>query len=224
MYNSYRFGFDRVYGPESTQEDVYAQSARGAVHNVLQVLGSWVLCCPPREPRCLGVACSQPGPCLVHVNADRTTSACRCRATTPQSLHTVRQARAKRTQWRASAWARCVLPLPAAFPASCAVPYMHLLWHVADGLPSLRCTLLRSVFLTCCRTPLLACCLQARGIIPRAIEDVFGYIQRDTGERCKFLVRASYLQIYNEVRCSADGGDAGTQGRRCSAAERTCGS
>lgn len=42
--------------------------------------------------------------------------------------------------------------------------------------------------------------LQARGIIPRAIEDVFGYIQRDTGERCKFLVRASYLQIYNEVR------------------------
>lgn len=30
-------------------------------------------------------------------------------------------------------------------------------------------------------------------------EDVFGYIQRDTGERCKFLVRASYLQIYNEV-------------------------
>lgn len=44
--------------------------------------------------------------------------------------------------------------------------------------------------------------LQARGIIPRAIEDVFGYIQRDTGERCKFLVRASYLQIYNEVRRS----------------------
>lgn len=37
------------------------------------------------------------------------------------------------------------------------------------------------------------------GIIPRAIEDVFAHIQRDTGERCKFLVRASYLQIYNEV-------------------------
>lgn len=37
---------------------------------------------------------------------------------------------------------------------------------------------------------------------------MFGYIQRDTGERCKFLVRASYLQIYNEVRCSAGGGDA----------------
>lgn len=41
---------------------------------------------------------------------------------------------------------------------------------------------------------------EERGIIPRAIEDVFRYIQRDTGERCKFLVRASYLQIYNEVR------------------------
>ena len=41
----------------------------------------------------------------------------------------------------------------------------------------------------------------ARGIIPRAIEDVFEDIQRDGhGARgCKFLVRASYLQIYNEV-------------------------
>jgi hypothetical protein len=38
-----------------------------------------------------------------------------------------------------------------------------------------------------------------RGIIPRAVDDVFAHIQRDTGERCKFLVRASYLQIYNEV-------------------------
>jgi hypothetical protein len=37
VYNSYRFGFDRVYGPESTQEDVYSQSARPAVQNVLQV-------------------------------------------------------------------------------------------------------------------------------------------------------------------------------------------
>jgi hypothetical protein len=39
-----------------------------------------------------------------------------------------------------------------------------------------------------------------RGIIPRAIEDVFSFIQND-GEsvRSKFLVRASYLQIYNEV-------------------------
>ena len=44
--------------------------------------------------------------------------------------------------------------------------------------------------------------LQARGIIPRAIEDVFAHIQRDGGEAsgAKFLVRASYLQIYNEVR------------------------
>jgi len=38
-----------------------------------------------------------------------------------------------------------------------------------------------------------------RGIHPRAVDDVFSHIQRDTGERCKFLVRASYLQIYNEV-------------------------
>ena len=36
VYNSYRFGFDRVYGPESTQEELYVHSARNAVHNVLQ--------------------------------------------------------------------------------------------------------------------------------------------------------------------------------------------
>jgi len=36
-----------------------------------------------------------------------------------------------------------------------------------------------------------------RGIIPRAIEDVFADIQRDTHgqQHCKFLVRASYLQV-----------------------------
>ena len=39
------------------------------------------------------------------------------------------------------------------------------------------------------------------GIIPRAIEDVFAYIQRDTGERCKFLVRASYLQARRGTQC-----------------------
>ena len=40
-----------------------------------------------------------------------------------------------------------------------------------------------------------------RGIIPRAIEDVFSHITAGsgTGGRCRFLVRASYLQIYNEV-------------------------
>ena len=53
-----------------------------------------------------------------------------------------------------------------------------------------------------------------RGIIPRAIEDVFGYIQRDTGERCKFLVRASYLQIYNEVR-GGRGAARGWHASRC---------
>jgi hypothetical protein len=38
-----------------------------------------------------------------------------------------------------------------------------------------------------------------RGIIPRATEEIFGYIQNASSERKKFLVRASYLQIYNEV-------------------------
>ena len=42
-----------------------------------------------------------------------------------------------------------------------------------------------------------------RGIIPRAIEDIFGYIQSDSSVRSKYLVRASYVQIYNEVGYAA---------------------
>jgi len=38
-----------------------------------------------------------------------------------------------------------------------------------------------------------------RGIIPRAIEDIFDYIARDSHARSKYLVRVSYLQIYNET-------------------------
>jgi len=38
-----------------------------------------------------------------------------------------------------------------------------------------------------------------RGIIPRAIEQIFRYIQSSMSPRMRFLVRASYLQIYNEV-------------------------
>ena len=43
-----------------------------------------------------------------------------------------------------------------------------------------------------------------RGIIPRAVDDVFTHIQTDAsgaggGGTSKYLVRASYLQIYNEV-------------------------
>ena len=40
--------------------------------------------------------------------------------------------------------------------------------------------------------------VEARGIIPRAIEQIFGHIHRNAGPRMRFLVRASYLQIYNE--------------------------
>ncbi|KAG5502931.1 hypothetical protein JKF63_04704 [Porcisia hertigi] len=42
---------------------------------------------------------------------------------------------------------------------------------------------------------------EERGIIPRAVESVFEYIQerRHTNEGPRFLVQASYMQIYNEV-------------------------
>ena len=40
--------------------------------------------------------------------------------------------------------------------------------------------------------------VEARGIIPRAIEQIFGHIQMNGGPKRQFLVRASYLQIYNE--------------------------
>ena len=42
--------------------------------------------------------------------------------------------------------------------------------------------------------------MDSRGIIPRAIDDIFAYIENDTSASRKYLVRASYLQIYNEVR------------------------
>ena len=44
-----------------------------------------------------------------------------------------------------------------------------------------------------------------RGIIPRAIEDVFATIGSDAVPHSKFLVRASYLQIYNEVSNALNG-------------------
>jgi hypothetical protein len=40
---------------------------------------------------------------------------------------------------------------------------------------------------------------EERGIIPRAIEQIFNHIQMTVSPRMRFLVRASYLQIYNEV-------------------------
>jgi len=37
-----------------------------------------------------------------------------------------------------------------------------------------------------------------RGIIPRSIEEIFNYIESFSKNDTKFMVRASYLQIYNE--------------------------
>lgn len=41
--------------------------------------------------------------------------------------------------------------------------------------------------------------VESRGIIPRAIEQIFLHIQKYASPRVRFLVRGSYLQIYNET-------------------------
>ncbi|KAL0226918.1 hypothetical protein P9112_014242 [Eukaryota sp. TZLM1-RC] len=40
---------------------------------------------------------------------------------------------------------------------------------------------------------------QSRGIIPRSIQEIFSFIKNCRSPNMKFLIRASYLQIYNEV-------------------------
>eukprot|EP00466_Bigelowiella_natans_P014886 jgi/Bigna1/57036/fgenesh1_pm.2_\ len=40
---------------------------------------------------------------------------------------------------------------------------------------------------------------ESRGIIPRAVEEIFSFIMNNANPSARFLVRASYLQIYNEV-------------------------
>ena len=38
-----------------------------------------------------------------------------------------------------------------------------------------------------------------QGIVPRAITDIFSHISADQAAHNQYLVRASYLQIYNDV-------------------------
>ena len=40
---------------------------------------------------------------------------------------------------------------------------------------------------------------ESRGIIPRTIEDIFAYIESNSNKDTKFIIRAAYLQIYNEM-------------------------
>ena len=40
---------------------------------------------------------------------------------------------------------------------------------------------------------------ESRGIIPRTIEDIFAYIESNSNKDTKFIIRAGYLQIYNEM-------------------------
>ena len=38
-----------------------------------------------------------------------------------------------------------------------------------------------------------------RGIIPRSMEEIFKFIQMQSNKNTTFMVRVSYLQIYNEI-------------------------
>ena len=40
---------------------------------------------------------------------------------------------------------------------------------------------------------------KSRGIIPRCIESIFSYIESNSNKDTKFIIRAAYLQIYNEM-------------------------
>ena len=40
VYSTYRYTFDRVYGPDATQEEVYEHSARDSVKQVLEVISA----------------------------------------------------------------------------------------------------------------------------------------------------------------------------------------
>ncbi len=110
VYNSYRFAFDRVYGPEASQESVYEESARDVVMNVLQGYNASI------------IAYGQTG-------AGKT----------------------------------------------------HTMTGALEGAD--------------------------RGVIPRAVDDIFQHIAHDVGglgdmsgaTQVNYLVRASYLQVYNEV-------------------------
>eukprot|EP00890_Picochlorum_soloecismus_P003968 jgi/Picsp_1/4572/NSC_01942-R1_protein len=103
VYNTYKFGFDRAFGPGSDQIQVYNESARDVVAKVLQGYNGSI------------IAYGQTG-------AGKT----------------------------------------------------HTMTGDLDG--------------------------EQRGIIPRAVDDVFQHIVHDIGtEQCNYLVRASYLQIYNEI-------------------------
>jgi kinesin family protein 3/17 len=38
----------------------------------------------------------------------------------------------------------------------------------------------------------------SKGLIPRAIEDIFKYIENNSNSDTTFIIRVTYLQIYNE--------------------------
>lgn len=49
VYSTYRYTFDRVYGPDATQEEVYEHSARDSVKQVLEVMSVVQICSAASE-------------------------------------------------------------------------------------------------------------------------------------------------------------------------------
>jgi hypothetical protein len=70
--------------------------------------------------------------------------------------------------------------------------------------------------MTQCRQQLLYLILYLMFAAPCSVEDIFAAIENDPEPSAtKYLVRASYLQIYNEVRCAG-------AGRWCCSAIKKC--
>ncbi|KDD74016.1 kinesin, partial [Helicosporidium sp. ATCC 50920] len=142
-YGAYTFNFDRVYGPEATQAQVYDESARSAVLSVLSGYNASI------------IAYGQTGTGKTHTMEG-----------TPAA---VEESGSFRSRGGSQGSAGLVL---------------------GDGPPRSSQSL----------SPTGAG--SEAGIVPRAIEDVFEGIARASGPQgdgSRFLVRASYLQIYNEA-------------------------
>eukprot|EP00887_Chlorella_sp_A99_P008052 scaffold12.g8052.t1 len=181
-YSSYRFGFDRVYGPESTQEEVYVESAQGAVQSVLQGYNASIIAYGQADGQ------GRPGWGPGAQQCQRGGSTGTGKTYTMEGAH---EGPGRGIIPRAIEDVFAAIQVGAVGPP----PWDHLPLAVLAAAPPAR---------TGGAGPAERRDAAAPAHSPRARADVgmpasFPGAQGAAGEACKFLVRASYLQIYNEV-------------------------